>query len=209
MINKLVLWQPDFTKPFFVLTDALAYGMGAILSQEEGSIGQKPRLHPVAYYSATFTETEHNYNIYDRELLAIMKAITHWWPYLIWTNKPFIILTDHANLLHWKSPRKLNRWTARWHSELQDYNFKLQHVLGKLHMAANALSWPPGADKGKDDNQQMTMIPEVAFIRLAGPDSDGSIEHTITIIQNHNCTLMKEWEGTYPIEHIDNPNEPF
>jgi hypothetical protein len=53
------------------------------------------------------------------------------------------------------------------------------------------------------------MIPEVAFIRLAGPDSDGSIEHTITIIQNHNCTLMKEWEGTYPIEHIDNPNEPF
>ena len=41
-----------------------------------------------------------------------MKAITHWQPYLFYTNKPFTILTDHTNLLHWKSPRKLNRRTA-------------------------------------------------------------------------------------------------
>jgi Chromo (CHRromatin Organisation MOdifier) domain/Integrase zinc binding domain len=53
------------------------------------------------------------------------------------------------------------------------------------------------------------MIPEAAFIRLAGPDSDGSIEHTITIIQNHNRSLMEEWTGIYPIERIDNPDEPF
>jgi hypothetical protein len=32
MIDKPVLQQPDFTKPFFLLTDASAYGMGAILS---------------------------------------------------------------------------------------------------------------------------------------------------------------------------------
>jgi hypothetical protein len=76
-------------------------------------------------------------------------------------------------------------------------------------MTTNALLQPPGADEGKDDNQQMTMIPEAAFIRLAGPDSDGSIKHIITIIQNHNHALMKEWEGTYPIKCIDNPDEPF
>jgi hypothetical protein len=90
-----------------------------------------------------------------------------------------------------------------------DYNFKLQHVPGKLHTAANALSHPPGADEGKDDNQQMTMIPEAAFITLAGPDSNGSIKHTITIIQNHNHALMDKWERTYPIEQVDNPDEPF
>jgi RNase H-like domain found in reverse transcriptase len=144
MIDKPVLRQPDFTKPFFLLTDASAYGVGAILSQEGGSTNpntnRKPKLHPVAYYSATFTETECNYDIYEQELLVIMKAITHWRPYLIWTKEPFTILTDHTNLLHWKSPRKLNRRTARWHGELQDYNFKLQHVPGKLHTAADALS---------------------------------------------------------------------
>jgi hypothetical protein len=113
MTDKPVLHQLDFAKPFFLLTDASVYGVGAILSQEGGSTDQnttrKPRLHPVTYYSATFTETEHNYDIYKRELLEIMKAITHWQPYLIWTKEPFTILTDHANLLHWKSPRKLNR----------------------------------------------------------------------------------------------------
>jgi RNase H-like domain found in reverse transcriptase len=113
MVNKPVLQQPDFTKPFFLLTDASAHGMGAILSQEGGSNGsntaQKPKLHPVTYRSATFTKTERNYNIYDQELLVIMKAITHWHPYLIWMKEPFTILTDHTNLLQWKLPRKLNR----------------------------------------------------------------------------------------------------
>jgi hypothetical protein len=55
----------------------------------------------------------------------------------------------------------------------------------------------------------MTMIPEAAFIRLVGPDSNGSIEHTITTIQNHNHALMDEWVRTYPIKRIDNPDKPF
>jgi Integrase zinc binding domain len=55
----------------------------------------------------------------------------------------------------------------------------------------------------------MTMIPEAAFIRLTGPNSNRSIKHTITVIQNYNCTLMDKWTGTYPIEHIDNPDKPF
>jgi len=130
--------------------------VGAILSQEgESDIlhvktpHKKLKLHPVAYYSATFMETECNYDIYDRELLAIMKAITHWRPYLIWTETPFTIYMDHANLLYWKSPHKLNQQTACWHSELQDYHFTLEHVPRKTHTAADALSRPPGSDEGK------------------------------------------------------------
>ena len=107
MCSKPVLRQPDFSKRFFVHTDASAYGVGAILSQEgelNTSNPSKPRQHPIAYYSATFIPTERNYNIYKRELLAALKAITHWRPYLIWTPEPFTIVTDHANLLYWKLP---------------------------------------------------------------------------------------------------------
>jgi hypothetical protein len=64
----------------------------------------KPKHHPIAYYSATFTPTERNYDIYERELLAIMKALGHWRPYLGWTKEPFTILTDHTNLQYWKAP---------------------------------------------------------------------------------------------------------
>ena len=69
---------------------------------------RKPILHPTAYYSNTFTPTEHNYDIYEQKLLAIMKSLGHWRPYLGWTKEPFTILTDHANLQYWKSPRNLN-----------------------------------------------------------------------------------------------------
>ena len=216
MCDKPVLRQPDFTKPFYVLTDASAYGVGAILSQEgETDIlhiktpHKKPKLHPVVYYSATFTETERNYDIYDRELLAIMKAITHWRPYLIWTESPFTIYTDHANLLYWKSPRKLNQRTARWHSELQDYDFILEHVPGKTHTAADALSCPTGSDKGKDDNQQITMLPQATFIQIADADSDNSLENIITDCQNQYSTTMKEWESIYPIKSIEMSSQPF
>ena len=140
MCDKPILRQPDFNKRFYVQTDASAYGMGAILSQE-GEIALKtPHLFPIAYYSATFMATERNYDIYERELLAVIKALQHWRQYLIWTQEPFIIQTDHANLLYWKSPWKLNQRTAQWHAELQDYNFQIIHILGKSHVLADMLS---------------------------------------------------------------------
>jgi Integrase zinc binding domain len=55
----------------------------------------------------------------------------------------------------------------------------------------------------------MVMLPEPLFIRTANKDSLDSIEHFITIVQNNNRTLMKEWENTFPIEHIDDPKTPF
>ena len=90
--------------------------MEAILSQEgestptfDPSKQLKPKLHPIAYYSAMFIPAERNYDIYERELLAMMKSLAHWRQYLGWTKELFTILTDHANLQYWKSPRNLNR----------------------------------------------------------------------------------------------------
>jgi len=114
MCAALVLSQPNFEKKFFLQVDALGFGMGAVLLQEGEHTTptllkqQKPILHPVAYYSATFTPTECNYNIYEWELLAVMKSLQHWHPYLGWTKEPFTILTDHMNLTYWKSPQNLN-----------------------------------------------------------------------------------------------------
>jgi hypothetical protein len=164
-----VLTQPDFNKRFFLQTDASAYGVGAVLSQEGRTSTtlakrSKPVIHPTAYYSATFTPTERNYNIYERELLAIMKSLAHWRPYLGWTKEPFKILTDHANLQYWKSPKNLNRRTARWHADLQEYDYEIQHVPGKINIPADALSCPPGVDQGKEDNQGIAVIPPDKFI---------------------------------------------
>jgi RNase H-like domain found in reverse transcriptase len=125
------------------------YGLGAILSQEGGSddtpdtpeaFKTRPRLHPIAYYSATFTPTEQNYDIYERELLAVIKALAYWRPYLGWTKTPFFILTDHANLQYWKASQNLNYCTVRWHANLQEYDYKIKYIPGKENSTADALS---------------------------------------------------------------------
>ena len=77
MCQQPVLIQPDFQKCFYLQVHASAYGLGAVLLQEGTSSPtlakcSKPVLHPIAYYSATFTPTECNYDIYEWELLAVM-----------------------------------------------------------------------------------------------------------------------------------------
>ena len=116
----------------------------------------KPVLCPITYYSATFTPTECNYDIYEWELLAVIQSIVHWRHYLGWTKEPFTILTDHKNLQYWKSPQKLNIIMARWHADLQEYDYEILYILGKTNIPADALSRPPGVDQGKEDNQDVT-----------------------------------------------------
>jgi len=171
-----VLKQPNFEKKFYLQTNASAYGMGAVLLQE-GDIPttsalskcQKPVLHPVAYYSATFIPAEQNYNIYKRELLAVMKALTHWRPYLGWTKEPFTIMMDHANLQYWKSLKNLNRQTARWHADLQEYDFDILYIPGKTNIPPDTLSRLPGVDKGENDNKEVVVLPPEKFIIATTP----------------------------------------
>jgi len=76
-------------------------------------------------------------------------------------------------------------------------------------MAADALSCPPESDEGKDDNQQITILPQSTFIRIADADSDGSLESMITDCQNQYTSTMKEWENVYPIKSIETSSRPF
>jgi hypothetical protein len=75
--SEPVLAQPQLDQQFKVEVDASGFAFGAVLSQKKD--GKK---HPIAFYSATATEAERNYDIYDLELLAIVKACRHWQPYL-------------------------------------------------------------------------------------------------------------------------------
>ena len=174
MCAKPILWQPDYTKAFFLATDTSAYGMGAVLLQE-GELNprtNKPMLCPVTYYSNTFTLTEWNYNIYEWEFLGVLKALKHFQPHIAAMEIPVTILTDHANLTHWKAIRKVNRWVARWFAEIQDYNLVIKHVPGKIHTTPDMLSRPPGVDQGKQDNMDIVLLPPSLFIVTAAVQDD-------------------------------------
>ena len=197
MCMKPILWQPDYTKAFFLATDASAYGMGAILSQE-GELNprtQKPMLCPVAYYSSTFTPTERNYDIYEREFLGVLKALKCFRPHVTATEIPVTILTDHANLTHWKATRKVNKQVARWFAEIQDYNLIIKHVPGKIHTAPDMLSRLPRVDQGKQDNTDIVLLPPSMFVMMANAQDDMLKEKVIEMQQKHRAE-MELWCDT-------------
>ena len=86
-------------------------------------------------------------------------------PHLAAMEIPVIILTDHANLLHWKSLQKVNQWVAQWFLDLQDFNLIFKHIPGKIHAAPDMLSQLPGVNKGEHNNEAVTLIPEELFVK--------------------------------------------
>ncbi len=187
--------------------DTLAYGMGAVLSQEgsmpiSSSPNSKPRQHPITYFSNTFTPTEQNYDVYEREFLGVVKVLEHWCPYLIWTEQPFIIKTNHENLTYWKSPKKLMGRMAHWHEKLQDYNFKILHIPGKTNTPVDTLLQPNRQDI-QESTKEVLLIPLEVFLQIFGPNSDGSLELQIVEGQQQHQKTMETWARSLPIQELD------
>ena len=108
IMSEPVLHQPDQTKPFKVEVDASNYAMGTVLMQRD----EKNILHPVAFFSKSMNEAQHNYDIYNKELLGLREMLRHWRQYLFQPQHKVQIYTDHTNLLFWKNPGEHNRRVA-------------------------------------------------------------------------------------------------
>jgi hypothetical protein len=53
---------------------------------------------------------------------------------------------------------------AQWHADLQEYDFTIHHIPGKTNMGPDILSRPLNTDQGKEDNQDITVLPPEKFI---------------------------------------------
>ena len=74
-------------------TDASDFPRGCVLSQYQGR-----RLHPVAFHSRKLHSAERNYQIHDKELLAIMEAFKEWKRYRGGEEEPVTVYTDRQKL---------------------------------------------------------------------------------------------------------------
>jgi len=98
-----VLLLLDYGKPFTLITDANDYATGAILEQED-TLG---RSHPVAYFSKSLQPVEWNYEIQDKELLAIIQSLKHFCHYLQGNVHQTKIFSDHANLQYFSTKQNI------------------------------------------------------------------------------------------------------
>ena len=169
--------MPDHTRSFQIECDASKYASGAVLTQLDSN-GDR---HPCAFISKTFSPTERNYEIYDRELLAIIQALEEWRHYIQGSPHMTIILSDHKNLTYYCEARKLNRRQARWSLYLSEFDIKLGHTPGHKMVQSDTLSCRPNfVPDNNTNNDDMTMLLEKLFINLINTDLQNQIANCKT-----------------------------
>ncbi|SMY27937.1 unnamed protein product [Zymoseptoria tritici ST99CH_1A5] len=141
-------------------TDALDFVTAAVLSQR----GKDRTLRPVAYLSKKMSPAKCNYDIYDKELMAIVKAFEEWRPELAADDGELVkVMSDHKNLEHFMSTKVLNRRQARWAEFLSQFNFTISFVSGKSNSKADALTrlpqdLPASPDDPRLQHQHQTIL---------------------------------------------------
>jgi len=134
MVQSPVLAHPDWSKDFYLQTDASKLGAGAILAQKDNN----GKFHPIAYSSWLFNPAQRNYTTTERELLAIVLATRKWRSYLYGSS--FKVETDHKPLTgkwDWTDPYGK---VTRWASELRQFDMSITYVKGKDNEHTDALS---------------------------------------------------------------------
>ena len=103
IMSQLVLSLLKGEEKFRVEMDASEHTIGEVLSQE-----QEDKWKLIAFLSRMMQPAERNYEIYDKELLEIVEALTKWRQYLLDAMEPFKIWMDHKNLKYFREPHRLN-----------------------------------------------------------------------------------------------------
>ncbi|CAJ0920884.1 unnamed protein product [Ranitomeya imitator] len=132
-----VLCQPDVSLPFQVEVDASEIGAGAVLSQRGSDCSV---IKPCAFFSRKFSPAERNYDVGNRELLAMKWAFEEWRHWLEGAKHRVVVLTDHKNLTYLESAKRLNPRQARWSLFFARFDFVISYLPGSKNVKADALS---------------------------------------------------------------------
>jgi len=204
--KELVLAAPDIDKKMRMEVDVSDYTTGGVLSME----CEDGLWRPVEFLSKSLNETERNYEIHDKEMLAIIRGLEAWRYLLEGAQTKFEIWTDHKNLEYFMKAQKLNRRQAGWALYLSRFEFTLKHVEGSKMGKADGLSrradWKVDVDK---DNENQVFIKDnwicsIYEVVVEGPEVDllekikkarSKDEDIIRAVEEMKKTGVKELRG--------------
>jgi len=130
----------DHEKEVIIERDASDYVSAGVFSQRD----DEGVLHPMALFSKKNTPAESIYDIYDKELMAMIKAPEEWRPECDGAAYPLHLITDHTNLEYCITKKLLNRRQSRWSEFLTHFNYEIVYRPGKSNGKADALTRRPG-----------------------------------------------------------------
>src|SRR6202045_1739673 len=157
LVSAPVLALPQDKGRWKVEMDASNLATSRVLSQ----LQVDGTWRVVDYISKALTAAEKNYNMYDKEFLAVIRALREWRAYLIGAGETIEIWTDHANLQYCRKPQKLKPRQVQWVGELQCFDFEIKYHTGKSNMKADALSQRPDYGEMVEEDTLVQVFPEV------------------------------------------------
>lgn len=134
--QQTFLRHPDYTKQFYVVTDASNAGIGGMLAQMD----DKKRLRPVAFGSKKFNETQQKWHVSEQEIYAVIYFVEKW-RHVLW-DRHFVVYTDHKNLadLFNKGANFRTGKLYRWAIRLLGMHFTASYLPGSQNVFADYLS---------------------------------------------------------------------
>jgi len=137
---------------------------------------------------------ERNYEIHDKEMLAIIRVLEEWRHFLEGATHPVEIWTNHKNLEYFMTTKKLNRRQARWSLHLARFDFLLHHCPGRTIGKLDALSRRADHGNGASDNENIILLrPEFLVIcALEGVELAGVEQKILSNIRKGNWNRDQE-----------------
>ena len=128
-----ILILPDLNKEFIIRCDASSVGIGGILLQTRDDI-----LMPCAYVSRKLSDSEKNYQITERECLAVIFTVKKFERYLLMNH--FVIEMNHEPLLVLRKSKDAHGRVMRWALLLQQFSFSIRAISGAENHHGDVLS---------------------------------------------------------------------
>ena len=100
--------------------------------------------HPVAYFSKKHSPAKCNYDLYDKKLMAIFKALEEWRPECEGAAYPLKLIPDLKNVAYFMTKNLLNQRQARWSEFVTRFDYEMVYRPGKSNGKADALTRRPG-----------------------------------------------------------------
>ena len=145
LAQAVLLTYPAPKAPLAIFTDASDFAVGAALQQRVGNEWQS-----LGFFSKKLSNTERKYGAYDRELLAIYKAVKNF-RHMI-EGRDFTIFTDHKPLT-FAFQQKSEKCSPRQFRHLDfigQFTTDIRHVSGSDNVVADTLSRIEDVSKGID-----------------------------------------------------------
>lgn len=150
-LDDIVLEYPDFTREFYLATDASKTHLGAELYQ----LDEEGRHRTLGFASRKLQGAEQNYYTTELELLAIVFGCTKYRNYIL--GYRVNVTTDHKALTFLNQCQLLNARLMRWAIKLQEFDLQITHVPGKDNIGADTLTRYPQIPGDGDEIQKTTI----------------------------------------------------